>query len=215
MTDRIEIKSNISTNLYERLILDFSHKKFGFFNTFPKRSVSSIYFDTDNLKDYFDHVIGSGKRKKTRVRFYNQTIKNESELNSCVLEQKIKTFNVGTKNKLKGSFYNLISHTFPLSAKTFVNYEREYFECQDIFRITLDTKINYGIPEIDKKKFHVARQVISNQKVLEIKIELENYQKSTLLINNFLNFYEIKTNKFSKYCNSIETLGLIDGHFIN
>ena len=66
MTDRIEIKSNISNNSYERLILDFSHKKFGFFNTFPKRSVSSIYFDTDNLKDYFDHVIGNGKRKVGR-----------------------------------------------------------------------------------------------------------------------------------------------------
>ena len=201
--------------MFNRLTLDFSHKKFGFYKTYPKRSVSSIYFDTENLQDYFNHVIGNGKRKKTRIRFYNNKIFNNFNPISCVLEQKIKIFNVGKKNKLKGNFWNLIAETFPLMAKTFVNYEREYFETQDKTRVTLDTNIHYGIPEIDKNNLNVTRKVKSNQQILEIKIDLNNFQKSTILINDFLNFYEIKTNKFSKYCDSVETLGLIDGHFIN
>ena len=57
---------------------------------YPSRQINSIYFDTNNFKDFKNNFEGTVPRKKVRIRFYgnNYDIKNFFKLKNYYLEIK-------------------------------------------------------------------------------------------------------------------------------
>lgn len=191
---------------------DDSYKYFlisGMFKeTYPKRIVNSIYFDNDVYQDVWDNINGFGKRKKIRIRWYNDPnnfaasvelkkkigfvtqkhkeklgfFKNFNDLDLFINEEKYLNSNLLMKNKMN------------LKKILFIQYHRNYFELPNKkLRVTIDTdlKIFQNFPNnfinIDKN-------------IVELKYSVEN----SLFVNNFIkeNKLSNRNQKFSKYVNS-------------
>ena len=58
---------NEGDNSYNFFIINSMLKQ-----TYPKRKVNSIYFDTYNHRDVWENINGFGERKKIRVRWYDE-----------------------------------------------------------------------------------------------------------------------------------------------
>ena len=69
MNNRLEKKFiyNIGDESYKYFLISGMFKE-----TYPKRFVNSIYFDTDIYQDVWDNINGFGNRKKIRIRWYNE-----------------------------------------------------------------------------------------------------------------------------------------------
>ena len=175
---------------------------------YPDRTINSLYFDTDDLKNVWDNINGFSERLKIRLRWYNNI--NNSEV---FIEEKIKK-NITTIKKVKSigtfsSFNELnefinskkfIFHNFIIDKKInlkktiLVSYNRKYF--QDTFkklRVTLDKNI--------KVYFKYPTKVINIDKnILELKFNPKNFS----YCNNFIanNNLDNRNKKYSKYVNS-------------
>lgn len=123
--------------------------------TFPRRTIHSIYCDDVNLTNYFENVSGISDREKVRLRWYNDY------LEAIALERKLKTNKLNRKDVvhlknpdkrppetfpaiLKLFEQNDIEHEFDMDRlKPIVEtcYDRDYFELAPGVRLTLDTSI--------------------------------------------------------------------------
>ena len=123
--------------------------------TFPRRTIHSIYCDDVNLTNYFENVSGISDREKVRLRWYND------DLEAMALERKLKTNKLNRKDVVylrndggqpPDTFpaildlfaQNDIEHEFDMDRlKPIVEtcYDRDYFELAPGVRLTLDTNI--------------------------------------------------------------------------
>jgi hypothetical protein len=205
MEDRLEKKFvyEYGSHDYKYFLLSGMFKK-----TYPKRIVNSIYFDTEIYKDVWDNINGFNKRKKIRLRWYdelnNSTVYIEEKKKIGFITQKkqhklgvFKNFNeldfyIKKQDIFKNKF--LISKKVNLKKSLFVQYEREYFEeFNKLLRVTIDKKIK--IFQNFPNKFFLNDKII-----LELKYNIENSSK----VNNFIkvNNLDNRNQKFSKYVNS-------------
>ena len=113
---------------------------------YPKRIVSSLYFDTNNKNCYRDSVEGVIPRKKIRIRSYpDEDIKIflfEKKISSAEGRFKIsKKISLTNANKIitLGHFDKMYGHLKPIMH---IEYIREYYKYKN-YRITIDSKINY------------------------------------------------------------------------
>jgi SPX domain protein involved in polyphosphate accumulation len=209
MDYRLEKKMCLDDNSFQKLKLLLDCSNHSFAEVYHNRSVSSVYFDDTSLSRYFTHVEGQPIRKKTRIRFYEELSSNKSFPLHCVLEHKIKRYNLGTKVKKKGTFDELYGEIENLSAVTAVRYIREYFEAKNGLRVTLDSGIEYAIPHVRENEigFSNFREAMIN--IVEIKTpkEVRNEERDSL--HSLIEKLGGRVHKFSKYCDSIEKLGLV------
>ncbi len=123
---------------------------------FPDRVVHSIYLDTVDFDDYLDNVTGSSKRKKIRIRWY------DDQKEKLTLEIKLKTNRISRKlvypldntngflpvtraglqkllykNSLKSPDFLQV---YPILE---VKYARKYYEFAPEIRMTIDQGIEY------------------------------------------------------------------------
>ena len=132
-----------------------------FRETYSERIVNNIYFDSLNMRDYYDNVIGLANRMKTRVRWYDQTCAPSSLL----LEHKIKRGRISKKealllegldfsrttwSELADRLRARASERSSMAAGNFMNptlrntYRRRYFETQDRrVRMTVDSDLTF------------------------------------------------------------------------
>lgn len=123
--------------------------------TFPRRTIHSIYCDDVNLTNYFENVSGISDREKVRLRWYND------DLEAMALERKLKTNKLNRKDvvylqnssgRRPDTFPaildlfadNDIEHEFDMDRlKPIIEtcYDRDYFELAPGVRLTLDTNI--------------------------------------------------------------------------
>lgn len=123
--------------------------------TYPRRTIHSVYCDDVNLTNYFENVSGISDREKVRLRWY------DDDLKSIALERKLKTNKLNRKDVvylqnpseqcpetfpaiLKLFAQNDIEHEFDMDRlKPIVEtcYERDYFELAPGVRLTIDTNI--------------------------------------------------------------------------
>ena len=191
MSFRIEEKSKFHISDY--LKIKSQIQKVGGQTLFPKRKISSLYFDNKELSMFVDSEEGSLPRKKIRIRHY------PNNLNDYYLEKKItsvegkfktskkineKEFLTLTKN---GIFDFSVGNCFPIIN---IFYVREYFKIKDL-RITLDYEINYQTA--DKKNTQTDHESI----ILEIKSN-KNIDKT--IFDETVPFEKLR---FSKYCEGI------------
>ena len=154
---------------------------------YKARQINNIYMDTDDYDYYFENINGINKRKKIRIRWYENLF---GEINPQ-LEIKLKKGSIGKKE-----IYNINSFTFsqindarnikkiiqesdiPYEIKelikycrpTLINrYQRKYYRSIDkLYRLTLDSDIYNYSPDfnlIDLKNLK------DNEYILEIKYE--------------------------------------------
>lgn len=205
MNNRLEKKFiyNIGDESYKYFLISGMFKE-----TYPKRFVNSIYFDSDIFQDVWDNINGFGNRKKIRIRWYNELN------NSPVFIEEKKKIGFVTQKKIEnlGNFKNFSDLTLFIKNEDYqksslfknkkinikkaliVQYERNYFELYNKkLRVTVDKKLKIF------QKF--PNKFIENDKLI---IELKYSVKNSSYVNNFVknNFLDNRNQKYSKYVNS-------------
>ena len=202
MNNRLEKKFiyNIGDESYKYFLISGMFKE-----TYPKRVVNSIYFDTDIYQDVWDNINGFGNRKKIRIRWYNELN------NSPVFIEEKKKIGFVTQKKIEnlGNFKNFsdltlfIKNEYYQKSSLFKNkkinikkalilqYERNYFELYNKkLRVTVDKKLKIF------QKF--PNKFIENDKLI---IELKYSVKNSSYVNNFVknNFLDNRNQKHPRF----------------
>ena len=161
---------------------------------YPKRTVNSVYFDTNNLDFYLNSEEGVLPRKKIRLRWYNKDIKKiskEIKISSVEGRFKISEPFLYNENIFKNNFQLLDNEFGILKPQMQITYSREYFFFNHL-RITFDSNIQY-----------INRSSLNNfitkdkETVMEIKV---NFKTNDDYIEKIIGY---PTSRFSKYSRSI------------
>lgn len=205
--------------------LEFPALKFLLFSNsfvefYPQRKISSLYYDTDDLKLFFDSENGISNRQKIRIRWYND------DLSSSTIEYKIKKSELGDKKFVKisnldkkdlvrisflNSSKNDSNNLFPSTIdkfyipKALISYQRNYF-LKDNLRITYDRLINFNAVFNNNKKILILNSIPSEYSVLEIKYEEGDDYLFYNTIQTLSDKLGLTLTRFSKYSNSIRSL---------
>ena len=212
MNERHEIKFVIPWE-YHKTIYHKIKTNHGHFNKIYKpRFVNNIYFDNLDLRNYFENINGNSKRKKIRIRWYDNFF---GKIISPVIEIKekrgmvvnktsipIQSFfikpNMSVRNISKSLDKNFVFIRF-LRATIINRYKREYFLSNDKkFRLTIDTNQCFTNPRnisFQQKLFNTEPEPM----IVELKYNLQ-WEKEARYITNLLG---LRINKNSKYVNSI------------
>jgi hypothetical protein len=161
---------------------------------YPKRTVNSIYFDTNNLDFYLNSEEGVLPRKKIRLRWYDKDIKKIfKEIKISSVEGRFKTSEpfLYNENIFKNNFQLLDNEFGILKPQMQITYSREYFFFNNL-RITFDSNIQYS----DRSSLN---NIITKDKetVMEIKV---NFKTNDDYIEKIIGY---PTSRFSKYSRSI------------
>ena len=161
---------------------------------YPKRTVNSIYFDTNNLDFYLNSEEGVLPRKKIRLRWYDKDIKKIfKEIKISSVEGRFKTSEPFPYNEniFKNNLQLLDNEFGILKPQMQITYSREYFFFNDL-RITFDSNIQYT----DRSSLN---NIITKDKetVMEIKV---NFKTNDDYIEKIIGY---PTSRFSKYSRSI------------
>jgi hypothetical protein len=165
---------------------------------YPKRIISSLYFDTINKKCHTDSIEGVSPRKKVRIRTYPGVDKKiflfEKKISSSEGRFKIsKKISLTWANRITtfGHFDRMYGHMKPIMH---IEYIREYYKFKN-YRITIDNKIIYNF--FKKNSF-------KNDPMSVVELKYDTKIEDDSIINSFSN----KTTRFSKYCNGLNLLNL-------
>ena len=164
---------------------------------YPKRTISSIYFDNFYKEMFLHSEEGLVPRKKLRIRKYpseeNSKFFFEKKINS--VEGKYKISQIIKKNKYieflrEGIFDKNYGICKP---QVEVYYNREYYKLRDL-RVTIDSEIKY-------KKFN-SNINFNNNNILICEFKSTDIKN----IKNFYNSEIFSKVRISKYCDAVEKL---------
>jgi len=165
---------------------------------YPKRMISSLYFDTINKNCHTDSIEGVIPRKKVRIRSYphenNKIFLFEKKISSSEGRFKIsKKISLTEANRITtfGHFDKMYGHMKPIMH---IEYIREYYKYKN-YRITIDNKIIYNF--FKKNSF-------KNDPMSVVELKYDTKIEDDSIINSFPN----KTTRFSKYSNGLNLLNL-------
>jgi SPX domain protein involved in polyphosphate accumulation len=189
-------------------------------------TVKSIYLDSPNLKDYHDKLGGVYKRKKVRIRGYNEIVsssnvfleikhkvsshiyKNRTQIEFSKLEEFLSTKDNSLLKSIKDLsdsekflYYYLKDSLKPI---TMVTYDREaYFSKFDkSLRITFDKNLrfkqvdNYKLNQFDESNYSLSTDYF----ILEIKFS-KGYPK---WLQKILQKKKLTRQSYSKYVKSVD-----------
>jgi len=189
--------------LLTREEIEYFFKEKNLYETYPKRKIFSVYFDTDDFKDFYDSEEGTVPRKKIRFRTYDyfENIKNQ-EIDGQIEVKKTLTNNrekkvINIKDNI-GNIFSLMSNFFdnPRYPKIIISYDRRYFIDVHKDRFTLDKNIRYYV--YNNSNF-LKPYYIDDKNILEFKSEKILYNENSTF--DFLEAYKVR---FSKYCEGIK-----------
>lgn len=192
-----------------------------FSEVYHQRAINNIYFDSINLKSYFDNIDGSTHKIKFRIRWYGELF---GHVEKPVLELKIKNELLGKKKsyslnsfKIDNGFSSLtISNTIEKSDIPEIikmelkslkpillnRYNRKYFQSgvRD-YRITVDTDLVYYRIGCQGNSF-LSKLTDDINVILELKYD-QNMDHNANVITNCFPF---RLTKSSKYVTCIKKL---------
>ena len=186
----------------------------GAYETYPKRIINSIYFDTVFHKNYTEAVEGIMSRNKIRIRWYGETFdtiikpqfENKYKINNQnnKIVKKCKNFEVGKKFKLINfekyleimkkndkEFYYYLNNKYP---NLLVTYNRLYYEFQNI-RITIDSNLKFI--DLTKNNCFTSKN-FSNMNKKQV-VEFKFFKEYEGQILKFTKNLQNRLSKFSKY----------------
>ncbi len=160
----------------------------GMQSLYPKRSINSLYYDTETLRMFQDSEEGLLPRKKVRIRWYKDIRKANKEIKISSFEGRFKTScfaGVPVESVLPKSLYD--SSYGVLYPALLVSYKREYFSFESM-RITFDSDIKFT-------NYRQSQSVCYKdvERVMEVKVGMEysdDYIESIL---------PLPTSRFSKF----------------
>lgn len=184
--------------------------------------VTSLYFDTFGLDDYYDKAGGFLDRKKIRIRAYANTllsnnfdlffeIKNKHDMfiskDRAIISQK------KWKEIVAGNFSGLYSvfdyHIFKEGRvpTAIIRYQREAFETwfYGKVRITFDTEIRAVRPDIDlenDESWHDTALVSGPLTIMEVKFS----ERLPWWFSFMKEKFELERTAYSKYAHAIDAL---------
>ena len=184
---------------------------------FQQRFVNNIYFDSYRLDNYHDNIEGQSKRKKVRVRWYNNLF---GEVAKPVLELKVKNGELGRKLSYGLEPFGISQGTDLTSVcdlnqdllrsslpgvrslvPTLLNrYSRKYFISNDeLYRITVDSDQSfsriYGRGSASENHIEDHKSV-----VIEVKYSMEQDMKA----HNITSRFPFRMTKNSKYISGLQ-----------
>jgi len=189
-----------------------------------ERQINNIYFDTHNLRNYYDNHFGKSKRVKVRIRWYGETF---SQVSRPILEFKLKTGAVGrklsyplqafkfhssiTEKEIQEVFKNSELPEWVLDEVLFLRptllntYKRKYYiSFNKLYRFTIDHHMEFFNFNAHNLGFsQKAKQY--NTVVLELKYDMQHDGKVGAITKDL----PFRLNKFSKYVSGIEAF---NGH---
>ena len=121
MRNEIKIPINKNFDLYFQNWKDFRNK---ITRPYKDRIINSIYYDTENFNSAKDNLAGISKRRKYRIRWYDN---NDNIFN---YEIKVKNNNLGNK-------FSLTSNDVKKKSEDLFSYKNEYLK-KDENRFFLD-----------------------------------------------------------------------------
>ena len=194
----------------------------GFKKAYPRRSISSFYYDDASFSNYSDSIRGHGDRLKLRARMYNldsSKIVLERKLRENDLGHKTYDFLVGVKVKSLEVLYSDGTCDSPITLqlpKTLdgpnkpvlvVRYTRDYY--QSVFypdlRVTIDFKIGYGRFRSGRDSGTAFIDHSTDRCVLEIKVP-QQHEDLISFGTKALQQLHLTNERHSKYCNAVEVL---------
>jgi hypothetical protein len=211
--NRREIKIYIPENL-EKYFISWLSSKFCIIKSYPKRTIHSLYFDTNNYKSALDNIIGISKRRKYRFRWYGNSkdtfgyfeIKNKNNILSKkeTYQLNVKVKNIDFKRMLDLNSFEFNSLNEKLKKKIigiklfpnlFVEYDRSYYKFHNL-DLTLDSNLHftqYG--GLEKKK-------TKNCLIFEIKFNIKFENEINLLLNDL----DLAISRNSKYLQGLDSI---------
>ena len=188
----MSFRKEIKLILNRRNSLDFKKMiiEKGAIEIYPKRKISSLYFDNPKKQIHVDSEEGILPRKKIRIRWYDNKLDFTKETKISSIEGRFKS--IQKKPKIQHLDAVLKTRYFDnsygiLKPSLIVSYERHYFSLKSL-RITFDRNISYKT--LKYKTNFVARD---NEVVMEVKTPInfsDDYIKSII---------SQPTSRFSKY----------------
>lgn len=195
MSFRIEEKIPLSR--FESQIFLKKLESIGAKILYKDRKILSTYFETYDLRSYYNSEEGVLPRKKIRIRTYLNEKKSEFFLETKIssYEGRFKISKKITKdysdNLLKfGYLDNAYGNTTPILN---ILYDRSYFVLEKS-RITFDKNIIYN-------NFKSSTSIKSDLNVFEVKRSVSNYNAHQIL-------NEVPRKRFSKYCEALNLLNI-------
>ena len=218
---RYEIKFVL--NELEFLEIKYFIKYINSFESFPIRTVNSLYYETYDYSSIKDNLSGISNRKKLRLRWYEKNINPKLEIkNKFSRIGNKKTFsldflkledieNIKVRELNKLIFNHLKNnHTEKFLFNQFIPvlkvfYEREYYETINGVRITVDKNINFSQVS-PNQKINFYKNIKFNKRVMELKfpIDLKNH------VNDLIKNLNITPKRNSKFLVGMSKLGYVN-----
>jgi len=195
-----------------------------FFPEYAPRFVNNIYFDSPDLRNYYQNVQGHSRRAKLRARWYGRFF---GEVPQAVLEQKCKRGQVGTKLSARLAPFEFrqqisardirhwleasplpenLHHEVRQAEPTLVNqYRRQYFRSRDRqVRLTIDSDLTFFRFQRYANSF-LVRVEIPNLVVLELKYSDAASEEATSVANHL----PFRMTRMSKYVFGLKAIGAV------
>jgi SPX domain protein involved in polyphosphate accumulation len=197
---RLELKSLFQSSAVEAI--HRIQRIPGFFiEEYPPRQVNNVYFDTLNMKYFWDHVNGLSSRLKYRVRWYGE---NHTDKVQAFFEVKKKAGQISTKFRSEGVELDLREPIYypdehqlrPVLVSTF---QRSYYcDHSGDIRITVDEMMAFS--SMPGPYYSLPTQApFEHLTVLEIKSPVEVRQERLEEVMGALP----RIQKFSKYIHGV------------
>lgn len=194
---------------------------FIFSEIFYKRTVNNIYFDTDDLRNYWDNVCGAQNRVKVRIRWYGD---DPFVVEKPTLELKFKNGLAGKKESYTVMPFNLTGANLSaelvksfkgselpenlhlmldtLEPTLFNSYKRRYFLSSDgDFRITIDSDMRFSKIALSQNLF-LNMIVDYYHTVLELKYDSNSDDRAGTVSG----YFPFRVTRSSKYVTGLERL---------
>ncbi len=190
--------------------------------------IVNVYFDSPNMKFYFEKVDGEEERIKLRTRFYPENellfFEIKQKHNNIVLKRRVQCDYKNTQEnenfidhfkkrvRIKNDLdiriadeiaYLHIKHI--LQPKVRVLYKREAFESlyESNVRITFDKLLSASWRKKEYTNARTANYVIPpNKMILEVKFT----EKMPIWIHRLIEKYNLQLQKVSKYCQAVDVV---------
>jgi len=195
-----------------------------FSEIFYERNVNNIYFDSENLKNYYANLSGDSQRLKIRIRWYGKLF---GLIKNPILELKIKENELGRKLSFplknfildknfsleflqkevleKSNLSKWLIEKLRIEQPILLNtYKRKYFISADKnYRITLDEDLVF-FKIRNKNNLFNEKITFKSANVLELKYSCESSNKAETITN----YFPFRLSSISKYASGIDLLNI-------
>ncbi len=203
MSFRKEIKyklSNLNLQILKSSLLEDGMKYL-----YPKRKVTSCYFDTNNLDFFHESINGILPRYKFRIRSYDDKDIFHEETKISSIEGRFKTSKKLSKDNAihyieNGIFFKGYGK---IKSKLEISYIREYYIYKNC-RLTFDYEISYL-----QKSGLKQKKSYDELNVMELKTSI--YQDGSFLEGLF----SFQSSSFSKYARGITKCNLVSNSLLH